>query len=457
MGGMSAYMALLAAAFSSSIVFLLVFLMRGFSIPRRQLLVEKSFRDGKYALAIKHAHAVLAKDPHNWAVRVLLGRAHLAEGKRDVALMELRAASSRAAFGTVVDEVEFRKTIAQLYLQFDQIEEALKEYTLLIRLDPTCADYHYRIGQLFERKNVTDRAAAYYRQCIGMDAAHPAAHAALGSLLLRSGHLVEARAELDTVLALEPANAEALFCQGQLLRKEREYAAALRSFEQASRSPVLRQKCFTERGCCYMDAKDVDRAIVEFDRALRCKSQSGENEDLQIRYLLASCYEKKRDVEKAIEQWEAINARSAGFKDVTIKLAQYQDIRLNDRMKEYLTLDGDSFFDLCQRIVSKALRLSIDSVQDVRGCCEIVATERDEKGWSNVRTQPKVVVFYREARVLDDSFLRAILERMKERGIARGVVVTSSSFSRAALSFAENRPLELLGKNELERLLDASS
>lgn len=59
--------------------------------------------------------------------------------------------------------------------------------------------------------------------------------------------------------------------------------------------------------------------------------------------------------------------------------------------------------------------------------------------------------------MLDDSFLRAILERMKERGIARGVVVTSSSFSRAALSFAENRPLELLGKNELERLLDASS
>jgi len=42
---------------------------------------------------------------------------------------------------------------------------------------------------------------------------------------------------------------------------------------------------------------------------------------------------------------------------------------------------------------------------------------------------------------------------MKKLGIIRGVIVTSSSFNRAAMEFAENRSVELYHKEQLQELL----
>jgi restriction endonuclease Mrr len=42
---------------------------------------------------------------------------------------------------------------------------------------------------------------------------------------------------------------------------------------------------------------------------------------------------------------------------------------------------------------------------------------------------------------------------MKEQSITRGIVVTSSTFSRKASDFAETRPIDLYGKDRLQQML----
>jgi len=54
---------------------------------------------------------------------------------------------------------------------------------------------------------------------------------------------------------------------------------------------------------------------------------------------------------------------------------------------------------------------------------------------------------------LDDAAVRSLLDNMKKLGIIRGVIVTSSSFNRAAMEFAENRSVELYHKEQLQELL----
>jgi len=44
-------------------------------------------------------------------------------------------------------------------------------------------------------------------------------------------------------------------------------------------------------------------------------------------------------------------------------------------------------------------------------------------------------------------------EEMKKSGITRGVVITSSSFSKNAYRYAETRPIDLYNKNQLQELL----
>ena len=62
-------------------------------------------------------------------------------------------------------------------------------------------------------------------------------------------------------------------------------------------------------------------------------------------------------------------------------------------------------------------------------------------------------MFYRDPNLIEDSYLRTLQEDMKKQSIIRGVIITSSGFTRTALEFAESRPLELINKDKLEQML----
>jgi restriction endonuclease Mrr len=44
-------------------------------------------------------------------------------------------------------------------------------------------------------------------------------------------------------------------------------------------------------------------------------------------------------------------------------------------------------------------------------------------------------------------------EEMKKMNITRGIIITSSGYSKVALDFAESRPIDLLDKEKLKELL----
>ena len=446
---MSLYLISFISVLAFFILLLAFLLIRSIISPKKAASIEKYINAGKYAAAIKRAQAIIAKNPRDTKAHYLLGKAYLADGRAELALMEFKSIS-KASFESKAQEKEFRNLTAQLYERFQQHTEALAEYALLIKLDPQNAEYHYAIGQLFEQLNKTEQAIFHYRQAITL----AAAHAALGLLLFRNKMMSEAKQEISTALRLEPDNTTALYYQGRLLRETKEYAQALASFEKAARNADLRQKCFTERGLCYLDANSLEKAAFEFDRALKLTTVKNSNPDtLRLRYAAASCYEKMRDLDRAIEQWEAIHAVASGYKDVADKLNQYRDLRSNDYMKEYLTVGAEPFLKLCKAITEQAFALSVQSQKEIKQGCAIIALEDNSEKWMNVRKQPKLFIYSRDSDIIGDSFLRSLHEQMKAQGLVRVVVITSSGFSRSALSFAENRPFELIDKDKLESML----
>lgn len=434
------------------IVLLAFFLLRSIISPQKTALIEKYIKAGKYTAAVKLAKTIIAKNPRDAKAHYLLGKAYLADGRAELALMEFKTIS-KVPFDSKAQEKEFRTLTAQLYERFQQHDEALAEYALLIKLDPQSGEYHYAIGQLFEQMNKAEQAIAHYRQAIGLNPRHAPAHAALGLLLFRSKMLSEAKQEITTALSLEPDNTTALYYQGKLLRETKEYAQALTAFEKAARNADLRQKCFTERGLCYMDANSLEKAAFEFERALKLTSKNSNPDTLRLRYVSASCYEKMRNLDKAIEQWEAIKAVSPNFQDVAAKLAQYSDLRSNDHMKEFLTVGADGFLKLCRTITEQAFNLSVQSQKEIKQGCAIIAIEDNTEKWRNVRKQPKLFIYSRDSEIISDAFLRSLHEQMKAQNIVRAFVITSSGFSSAALEFAANRPIELMDKDKLEGAL----
>jgi tetratricopeptide (TPR) repeat protein len=434
----------------ASVIF---FVAKAALAPKKISTLKELVKSGKGSQAIKMAKAILAKDPRNPEAHYFLGLAYLADGKAELALMEFKTVNQIGLFQGLLSEKEFRFQIAALFDRFEQSEEALKEYILLVKLDPGNAENYYRAGFHFEERGKADNALKYYRKTLELDPNHSDAHLKLGMLFLRASRPQEARQELDIALKLKPENYQAWFSMGRLLKESHDLNGALVAFEKAQKDPELKVKALVERGSCFMSQKNYDRAVVELERALKLATSDSEKDVLYARYFLAHCYEKNRMIEKAIGEWEKIYAKKPTFKDVAEKLSAYQDLRIDDRIKDYVTSAKPQFLALCQNLV-QTLGFSVqDSTEMPDGMVKIIAIENESEKWRNVKKMPKVLLFYRTSDPIDDVPLREVTEEVRKLGANKCYVVTNTAFTRAAVSFAETRPYELVGKDQLQALL----
>ncbi len=435
-----------------ALIGIIIFAFRNVLAPKKIATLVSLVKQRKYSAAIRVAKKIIAKEQRNPEAHYLLAKAYKGDGKTELALMEFKTVNQIGKFGGACAEAPFRAEIADLYAQFDQPEEALKEYVLLIRMEPENADHYYRAGLLFVKREKADRATEFFRKAVQLDPQHSDAHYELGYLLYRSKHPVEAKAELDLAIKYRQNNYKAYYYLGRLLKEKHDYTAALVSFEKAQRDPDSKVKALVERGGCYMGLNNLDKAITELSRAVRLIDNETTPEALYARYFLSICYEKQKKLDDAIEQWEKIYAKKPSFRDVAEKLSQYQDLRVDDRMKDFLTASQEEFFDICRSIVGN-LGLTSTDVTGIPDGCQIIATEQESK-WRNARKMPHLLRFLRIAEVVDLSAVRSIHEEMKKLSVMRGTIAASSRFSKSAQEYAETRPIELFDKERLKQLLN---
>ena len=428
-----------------------VFIMKSVLAPKKLATVANFQKQGKHSSAIRITKQILEKEPRNAEAHFLLAISYKAEHKDEIALMELKKVNELGSFGGYCKENEFRLIIAELYEQFNQPEEALKEYILLIKLMPTIGDYYFKAGKLFENRNKADKAVQYYRKAIQLTPRLSAAHYSLGFILFKARKKVEAKSEFEDALKYKPDLYAAHFYLGKLQKGNHDYIPALLSLEKASRDQEYKVKSLVERGSCYMSLKSYDKAIVELERGIKLTTNASSPETLYARYFLAACHENERDFESAIDQWEEIYAKKPNFQDVAEKLSQYQDLRSDDKMKDFLTSGTLEFQEICKALTN-SLGLNITEISDINNGCQIIAVDGDTK-WRGTRKMPKLIWYLRVPEIIPDTTVRAIHEKMKALSVTRSIIIVSTNFSRKAQEYAESRPIDLLGKELLQKEL----
>ena len=86
-----------------------------------------------------------------------------------------------------------------------------------------------------------------------------------------------------------------------------------------------------------MSQGSYENATIELERAIKLSKDDGSTETLYGRYFLSLCFEKLKNIDRAMEQGEKIYSKKPQFRDVAEKLTQYQEDRTDDRIKDYLT------------------------------------------------------------------------------------------------------------------------
>ena len=432
---------------------LLFFLIRSIAAPRRISTLQDQVRTGKVSQAIRTAKQILAKDPRSNEAHFLLAQAYAQDGKLELALMEYKTVNEIGDFTGNCKETDFRREIAALYLQFGQEEEALKEYILLTRLEPFESTHYYNAGRLFEARNKGGQAVNYYKKALEANPRHSDSWFALGHLMYKAKRQAEAKDALQKALKLRPDQYKAYFYLGRILKDVRNFSGALAAFENAQKDPDYKTRALIERGSCYIAVKDYNKARGELERVLKIsKATDDDNEMLHARYFLSICYERTRKLDLAIEQWEKLYTLKKNFRDVAEKLSQYQELRGDDRIKDFITESPEKFEKTCQGI-AQAMGLSpMDSISLPDGC-QVTAVEPNNGQWRNTRRFPRFIRVLRIPDVIDLPLVRAFHEDMRKAGVTRGYFICSSSFSRSAHEFTESRPIDLVPREKLQELL----
>ena len=433
--------------------FLVVFVVKSLVQPKQIGSIGKLIKQQKYTQAEKIAKSIIQKEPNNYLAHYFLGQAYLADGKNELALMEYKFVNQHAVFGAEINEKDFRKQISQLYMRFNQTDEALKEYLLLTKMEPNNADNFYNAGKIYEQKNHADLALGFYQKAISLNKKHVKAHAGLGLLLFRAKQIDTAKKEIALAIQLSPETFSTYYYLGKILKEGKDLPGAVKAFEKALRDPEYKQRALLERGSCFMMANKMDSAMSEFDRAIKASKSEKDQETLYARYFLASCYEKQHNLDKAIEQWQLINQANRSFRDVAQKLSEYKELAANDSMKDFLTCTQDELVEICKKAAQSALNLSVQKSENKKWGVQLVATEGKSDDWRNMRKQLFLLNFYRETEAIDDGEIRKILDQAKSQNCVKAYVLSSAGFTSSATGFAENRPIELIGKEKLEAIL----
>ena len=137
------------AIFTVVIISLLLIIIKNFVSPKKIDALPRLIKQGKTQNAIKIAKQLLAKDQKNYLAHYYLGKAYVKENRTELAVIEYKNVNDNALFGEGINELTFRSEYSQLLLKYNQQNEALKNFLLLTKLDPTNAENFYQVGRIY--------------------------------------------------------------------------------------------------------------------------------------------------------------------------------------------------------------------------------------------------------------------------------------------------------------------
>jgi tetratricopeptide (TPR) repeat protein len=432
-----------------------LYIFSTYVFPRKIEEIAKMIEAGQTKLAIKKLTELLAKDDRNSYAHYLLAEAYLKENNIQFAIVEFRQVLKISKFDEKVSEVEVRTKLAKIFKERNSLEDAKKEYLMLTKIDSGNYEHFYQLGTIYFDAGVIDKAAGYLRRCIELNNKHDQAFYYLGQIFYRNNSFTDAKQMLLEAIKIDQANFRAHYFLGLVLRQVGDYEWAIKEFDIAQKNEDIKTKCFLAKGTCYLERELYPKAIMEFERGLKY-AKRGSDTELNMRYFLGIAQENTRDLQSAISNWEQIAAVNKNFRDVQEKLKSYSEFRQDDNIKDFMIAGLAQFEHTCRKL-SEALGLLVTDIEIINDTeIEIVGADADAK-WRNARSSNRLLRIMRTTESISDNLLRKLHESMKNRQVTRIVIISTGDFSQAAMDFANTRPIELIGKNELVKLLKSIS
>ncbi len=337
---------------------------RNYRDPRAYYHYLKAYkfeREGDFDEATRHYAQVVQFDPSRENLHTHLVSLYLRTGQFQLAL-----AAGKNAIDRFPDNVRVRMIMGDILSSQGKYQEALAHYNKVMEVEPSNARAYLLAGYNLRALKQFKDARELFHQATVVEPANPLGYHYLGSALVRTGEMQSAEEKFKKSLTLRPSFIEARENLARVLELQKKYPEAMEQYkiilklkpddkkinEHLKRFDLMADaqssdnvevadvppfepgeaNIHTQIGIIFYEQAVYLEAVDEFRLAL------ANEEDKELRLVIAKIFELFGRMDKAITEVEAYRKDGAGEDSVDILLNLARLYGLNKEMKKSIEL-----------------------------------------------------------------------------------------------------------------------
>ncbi|HOE09239.1 MAG TPA: tetratricopeptide repeat protein [Treponemataceae bacterium] len=401
---------------------------------------------------IREATKKLESDPHNPQGLLQLSDLFYRENNWEKAYPLYQTLVNVAAAHPEIDLSEAALRLGVCSIKLGKNQDALKTLLLARQQRPDNFEVNFYLGQALCLNNEFEKAAAALKKAIALNHEVAETYPFLAQALYKNKKYREALPYLKRTLDINPENKEYLFYMADSLNETGSVDKALKVFMHLRPDPVFGVQACLNSGIIHSNNNQVDKAIIDFEIGLK-HSDSPKDIQVDLRYRLAQCYLKTSDISKGLFLLKDIQALKPGYKDVNNLVSRYEELNQNSNLRTYLIGGNSDFVALCRKIVMTFFTKARVKITDINVASEFteVMTEIETDKWEDT----VLFRFYRTTGSTGELFVRDFHGKIRDEKAGKGICFTAGIFTDEARKYIEGRPIDLIEKDQLAKVLKA--
>jgi tetratricopeptide (TPR) repeat protein len=423
--------------------------------PKKLNDIRDKIKAGETRSSIRKLKSIIHRQGGTVDIHFLIAECYRLEKRYRMAVPEYRHCLAVGKRSYIATEKDIREGLLKCLVKLNKEDETIEELISLAKISTNNSDYLFQIAKIFFVRGDLEHAATYFDRTLKAKSDHVESLTYLGLIMFHAGQTKEAAAYLTKAVQINPKNYRAFYFLGRLYKAGRAFTKAIICFESATASPKFRARASFQKGICYSDLNETDRAIREYKNGLYY-SAGTENKELVLasKHALAGLYEKKGLFSEAIEQWEDISSTNANYRDVAQKLEVYHTIRTDDNIKDFMVDSKQAFEETCLQITDY-LGYELLEITHLSSSIINILSLPKQMLLINLRRQRVLIKIYREAVTLGANVVKNLVEESINMSCSKAICISPLNFKPDALEIAAEREIDLIGGDRLIKILAA--
>ncbi|MCQ2591775.1 MAG: tetratricopeptide repeat protein [Treponema sp.] len=406
-------------------------------------------RKGKSAV-VKEYEKKLSHDPHNIPALEALGDIYYQDKNWEKVWGVYKTLYDLAPAHVEIDVAKTTRRIGVAAFFQEKYDETIAYMMQSARKDSENFDTNFYLGKAFYQKGNYDKAIVCFKKCKLLAPESSDANEYLGFSYFKSSKYKESLPYLKKLLEETPDNKEVLYDMAVAMAETGYNDKALKIFVHLRPDPVFGPQSSLEAGKMHERQKNFTAAVQDYEIGMKLENVP-EPIKVQILYRCANAYIGQNNIPKALTLLKQIQGIHSGYKDVDSLVSRYQELNQNKNLQVYLMSGTSDFVALCRKLITAYYTNCFVKVEDVA-----IATESVEIICyieTNKWEAKNIFRFYRTQTVIGDLYVREFHTKLKDSKCDNGFCVTMGSFSQGAHTYTEGRPIDLIEKDALVKLL----